>query len=224
VSRPSPRAVGPIVMIVPLLSLIAGALWMRERVHEGPPPGAPSVADPDVRVAGWRTPVTGASPLVAELFPLHADDERQAFEAERLRERLDLGPGEPFRLRLSVSELAPELDPSTLRLTTGGQPVLTCVRPGPDAFAGPLATLLWPPARLDPGGRIVEIVLWGSAPDEAPTLCVDARDGTELSVPLETTGRPRRELPAFLARLDPGELGKEGGAASSQTDEESASD
>ena len=204
--RPSP--VGPVVMIVPLLSLIAGSLWMRARVGTGPPPGVPAVVDPDAMIEGWRTP-EGTGVVAAELFPLHAQPERQAFEAQRLAERLDLEPGEPFRLRLAQAATEHTIDPASVAVRIEAATVLAVVRPGPAARRGPLATLLAPPTALDPGGRVVEIVLWGEAPDSQPTLVVQDVSGTELTLELEPLERPRRELPAFLARLDPEERGKE---------------
>lgn len=218
-------------MIVPLLSLIAGALWMRGRVTGGPPPSAPRIGDPNEVVAGWQT-ADDAGPLVAELFPLHPSPERQAFEARALRERLGLGPGEPFRLRLSLVDPGSPVDPWTLCVRAGGADVLAVVRPGPGLGASgarsPLATLLSPPSELAPDGRIAEVVLWGQRPAATPTLAFRTRDGREVALELEPHARPRRELPAFLARLerpdgdaaeeagsDPAERGKEPGARAS---------
>ena len=211
--RASP--VGPIVMIVPLLSLIAGALWMRDRVTSGPPPAPPDVADPDEAVAGWRTAGEDRF-LTAELFPLHALAERQAFEALVLAERLDLATGEPYRLRLSLTDPTVAVDPASIRVDVPAGTALAVVRPGPTAPSGPLRTLVAPPSALEPDGRIVDIVLWGRAPEAPASLCVRDVDGAEHAFALERLERPRRELPAFLARLDPEDAGKEPGPGASE--------
>ena len=209
--RPSP--VGPIVMIVPLLSLVAGALWMRSRVAPGAPPAAPAIDDPEAAVRGWRTVAREDPRVVAELFPLHADPERQAFEARALAGRLDLGPGEPWRLRLQIGADGPTIDPTTIAIEADGRAVLGVLEPG---AAGPLAALLSPPS-VWPSGRVVEIVLWGRPPESAARLTCRDPSGGALALDLETHQRPRRELPAFLARLDPAELRKESAAEASET-------
>lgn len=101
--------IGPIVLVLPVLSAILGALILYDRGDgaRGSTP-LPEVADPDGLVAGWHGSRTFAdgSRLDVELLPLHADPVRQDFDAQALAARLGLPEGAPWQLKASWSRAA----------------------------------------------------------------------------------------------------------------------
>ena len=99
----SNRAIGPIVMLVPLGFLILGVTLLKDFGKEpvGPRATPPAVADA-VDVDGWSGAfeLEGDSRLLATLGPLHLDEERQAFDSAALARRRGLDQGRAFRLKL----------------------------------------------------------------------------------------------------------------------------
>ncbi len=97
------RGSGPFLLVLlpaALLALVAAFLFQRPRARVGVPP--PVAADPDETIEAFGARLDGldGSRLVARLAPLHADPDRQRFEAGSLKRRLELEPGQPWRLSL----------------------------------------------------------------------------------------------------------------------------
>jgi hypothetical protein len=101
-ARQRERRMGPLVLILPLAFLVAGALYLLKRVPALAPAPPPEISDPGEEVAGFAGELAGAggSRLEAWLAPLHADPARQALEAAAMRRRLELAHGSPWRLVL----------------------------------------------------------------------------------------------------------------------------
>ncbi len=207
-------------MIVPILTLVVGAIWLaghRPRREPGP---TPAVGDPDRAVAGLeaRLELEGGGELTARVLPLHGDPDRQAFDAEALRRRLGLPPGEAWRLSLSWTGSAEAADGENGGLELGGLGVRDARGPAlellPAAEAGgppdPLRTLLAgrrPP--LHPG-QAVDLVLWGRAPAEGaalgglrgPEAVESALDASGGDLPLGACELRLGDLRTSLARLE----------------------
>ena len=114
-------------MILPFLLLLLGALYLARQHDRGAPAVPPLTVDPEASVAALRGELAGARGdwLIATLVPLHNDPSRQAFEAAALSRRLELGPGEPWRLsvRWSVPESARGSDSSGTRAARGSEAI-----------------------------------------------------------------------------------------------------
>jgi hypothetical protein len=89
------------LFLAPLLMLALWAHWTGGRAF-APRPAAPApvASDPDRTLDGWFASLEGADGSVLEvrLGPLYAQAERQAFDAQVLREKLGLPSGQPMRL------------------------------------------------------------------------------------------------------------------------------
>jgi len=208
---------GPVVLILPLLTLILVVLWSRHWRQSpiGERPQPPAVAQ-EREVGGWvgrGEPAPGLS-LSVRLVPLHDDAARQSFDREHLATRLGLGPGEPWRLVLELGRVAQEVtDVPALDLTAVGVlddsgarlgPVFAALpAPAPGAIVDPLRALLALPAETLQAGHALTIVLWGAAPGSGARL-------VGLGEPLDLQARRVRlgVLPATLARLDRAEDGR----------------
>jgi len=101
------RGFGPSVLLLPVLVLLAFALWhrthgARERAAYDEAP-APPIESGRTEVEGWRGTFPWGDPpavVIVELTPLHADGARQRFEATTLAARFQLPEGAPWRLSL----------------------------------------------------------------------------------------------------------------------------
>ncbi len=193
---------GPLLLLFPLLAFAIGVARLQ---HRRPTPGgyptAPSQGSPQSAEA-WIG--RAGQSLRATLTRLHADADRQAFETEVLRRRLNLGPGEPWKLELrydlSESAAARALELSALGVRDAqGLRLWSPAAPAPppsDGVADPVAVWFSPPTRIEPG--VVEtIFLWGEEPG-GDALLIGAGSGVLL-------WRGFHELPlrgSLLARLE----------------------
>lgn len=178
---PAPVLPGPVLLLLPLLLLaVAVRLQRGYREEPGAPPEAPPSGGPE-SVEGWvgATELAGAGSLSARLRPLHADPERQRFDARSLSRRLDLGAGEPWSLVLSLEGPADSaLDLRGLRITGGGAAALrTLVELSPvdahPAAPGGIVDPLWGALAAQKELRPetpARLVLWGTAPEGALEL------------------------------------------------------
>lgn len=224
--------IGPVVMVLPVLSLALGLVWFHRHPQVEVPGAPPRVSDPNSEVVVWRG--TSASPGYGELWvevqPLHGDVERQEFEAESLRARFGLGTGEPLRVRLdwvldgeSRDPGPPALRGESLRIVEGGEllasPIQGVLDPEPSAGVhDPVRALLSAPAGGLSPGRGVDLVFWGRRPgDDARLVDVTLDAGAPTGAPTEASqagilghggvalGRTERRLmdfPPSLARFD----------------------
>jgi hypothetical protein len=123
------RRIGPIVMLLPLLSVVVALMWMHDRRPAPGPRAEPPLAAEVRDVDGWGgvLELLDGVRVVASVTRLHADPERQRFDAAALGARLarvwpeiaEGGPGaardgEPWRLRL---QLVAPTGPSSERAT-----------------------------------------------------------------------------------------------------------
>lgn len=165
------------------------------------------------RAPGWvaHAELTGTDPdgtdpamLRARLTRLHAAPERQRFDAETLRERLALGPGEAWRLELALegdAETPLALGAISVADADGTALVPAVERaeaPAPNAVADPLRALaaagdglVWP-------GEPRQVLLWGRAPRDDARLILG---GLDAPLALEPRDVELDALPESLARL-----------------------
>lgn len=122
-------------MLLPFLFLVLAIGHLLQRPRRGEPAAPPSRSDPADDVAAWRGELAGARGtwLEARLSPLHADPVRQAFESRTLERRLDLEPGQAWRLRVLWSS------PSATEGAAAGAPGALGERGPPGAEAGAAA-------------------------------------------------------------------------------------
>jgi len=189
-----PAGPGRLLLLLPLLFLLVAVahLLRREPLLS---PRTPGVSSPDESVAAFTGELErqGGGWLSATLTPLHADPRRQAFERQSMAQRLDLDPGEPWRLtvRWELARGAGEPAPGPGRGETGAPlppPGLALgpveVRdargqalgslPAPAAREGepvsPLRALFAPPQGALRPGQTADWILWGRAPAEGTRL------------------------------------------------------
>jgi len=230
--EPGSRAVGPIVLVLPILTAVLAIAVLRQLQHVRPAVEAPVPDDREALVDGWRARAErpDGSVLEAVLVPLRSAPDRQAFEAEALRRRLDLGPGGPWRLSLvRLGGGSEPLDLATLRVfDEQGLALAPIPADGPAdsgaAGAEPLRVLLAPPAHGLAPDRRAELCLWGRGPG-APdtTVLLHVGEGPAATLSLEPCQVPRADLPQHLARLDADRLldevsGKDADAPSSDVE------
>lgn len=216
-SSPRRTGPGPLVLILPLLTLILAVLWSRHwrQTSSGERPEPPAAAQ-EREVEGWVGSGELAPGLLlsARLVPLHDEAQRQSFDREVLAQRLGLGPGEPWRLVLElVAPAAGAADETSLELTAAAvedsagarlEPVLA---DRPSAVQGevvdPLRALLALPGQSLHAGQAVTLVLWGAAPGAGARLL-------GFGEPIDLQARRVRVdvLPATLARLERAEHGR----------------
>lgn len=208
---------GPLVLILPLSTLILVVLWSRHwrQTSTGARP-APPDATQERDVEGWvgrGEPAPGLF-LSARLVPLHEDAARQTFDREKLAGRLGLGPGEPWRLVLELVAPAPgtthttslELNAVAVEDAAGarlGPLFQDPPRPEQGEVVDPLRALLALPAQSLHAGHAVTLVMWGAAPGAGARL-------VGLGEPLDLQARRVRidVLPATLARLERAQDGR----------------
>jgi hypothetical protein len=205
------------VFALTILLLTTLVLHWRSRRDAASPTQAPEVSDPDQTVTAycgeWTQP-EGRGRLVVQLAPLHIDPEQQAFDAQVLRRRLSLGPGAPWRLRLSwerASEASsagspePALSLGELSVRDATGRALGVVLPAGSALPlDPLVALFAAPGGALQAGQGIDLVLWGRAPSGEAWL--DGVRPGEASAPIAVALRERElrrsELGGPLARLD----------------------
>jgi hypothetical protein len=209
---PPKRGLGPVVLLLPLIAVVAGLMWEPGGGGrgEGPRP-VPPKSERDLEVPGWvgETEIVPGARLAARLVPLHTADARQRFDRDALAAKLGLGEGQPWQLVLtyrgplagSQGPSAPVLDLDRLAVRGDGAAGLDLAVPvaprvDPDGLADPLLALLAPPAQLSPG-RQVTLVLWGPPPIGSPRLVLGS---AEFSLRAATV--PAQGLPRSLARLE----------------------
>lgn len=208
------RGPGPVVLLLPLLTLSLALLWVRWHARRpgerpAPPPSAPTV------VPGWVGEADlGGRRLTAQLSPLYEEPARVAFEREALEARLHLPEGRPWRLFVALAagdgSAATPVEWSLHGLVVrhaGGTiaPVVAeAPEPAPDAVADPLQSLLAPPAEGLRPGREVTLVLWGPAPEPGATLTLehDPQVVGEPAVALAPQSLAAATVTRTLARLD----------------------
>lgn|GEM_PF-1769969 len=206
--RPRPLdGLGPAALVLPVLSALAIGLFATQRRQAPAPPAAAFAAPDEIEVEAWvgRVPLAGdAGRVELRLTPLQSDARRQAFDRDRLAERLGLGAGEPWRLEVRYdaaedgagSEAAVRLARPSIADRDG----VACspLEPGVD---DPLATLLRTPEALElAAGETVQVVLWGRGPDGAPrALGLSTADGP-LECALSSLVVPESDVPASVAR------------------------
>lgn len=199
-----------------VLAAVFGTLVVSEYAQREPDarrPIVPLPAEPRGAVQGWRGPAS----LVAEgvdivLAPLHADAERQAFDATALGARLGLPAGEPWRLEVQVGEASAleRFDAAArsggLRVTAGDGAELqelssAVARDRLAPSAAPLLALFRPqpePSATEKGRFVGRWVLWGRRPEGACQL-----DVAGVTHTLEASAVGREELPRFVATRQP---------------------
>jgi hypothetical protein len=176
-----------------ILALLLALLLQRPHTRVDVVP--PVASDPDQTVAAFAGRIDGAdgSRLVARLAPLHADPDRQRFEASSLQRRLDLEAGEPWRFSLrwdgpedpdgtggaasgvfgaegpargEPRSEAVGLGLGPLEVHDAGGRALSSIRADElgDGVVDPLRTLFAPPGGALRHGQAVDWVLWGRRP------------------------------------------------------------
>lgn len=170
-------ALGPWLMLFPAVFLALAVVWVLER--RSAPASPPSLPPQAARsVPGWSGQLElGDGRLLAQLSPLHAAPGRQAFERRALGTRLDLGPGEPWKLVLRyAAEPGPQPEGVSLeRLTVADEEGRRLAPLAPRQLAAgepadPLRVLLTPPAEDLLPGDAIHLVLWGPEPGRAPVV------------------------------------------------------
>lgn len=173
-------------------------------------------------VAGYEGRMTlERGELLVRLGPLHADPERQAFDAKALAARLGLGAGEPWRLEVAftpkrayVSEVlaVDGLAIVARGAPAGAEPLVRPIAAAERASAStepadPLRTLFAAPASLRVDlARGASLVLWGTARGEALELRWLGR-----STVLEARRWSADPLQDVLARVGPDDAGEAAG-------------
>jgi len=169
----------------------------------------PTPASSELGVGGWRGPTSvQARGLKLLLAPLHTGSERQAFDAKVLEERLGLGPGQPFRLEVSVEE-GPDCPEFALLEAAaragelfvedhdGRAAELLFARAGEVAAGAEPILRLFDPVETTGTERHGRLVLWGRPPGAAARLV-----GPGFDWRLSEGSFTRADLPLFVASRD----------------------
>ncbi len=202
-------------LIVALCAAILIALWARELARPGPGDRARPPSDDAPRtVAGWRGSrvLADGSRLEIELLPMHAEPERERFEALVLERRLGLAPGEPWRLNLvwraagetSGDESSAAIDLAGLAVHDVGGTALAPITSGvrPAAVVDPVAVLFAPPRDGLLPGEAVSLILWGRAPASEAWLVDSSSEVALAQTGLAVNGLARSLV---LVARSPGE-------------------
>ena len=205
-SRQRP-GVGPLVLILPLFSLVLGVLWARHnRSARGGEHASPPAAEARTHVPGWSGALerAGGGTLRVWLTRLHADRERQAFDRDVLRPWSGGREGEPWRLTLAI-EGSEHGDDDGLDLTglmVSGDTILSPCS-DPQVEQGPVAALLAIPEEPLGASTGVAVVLWGVEP--AGDVKLVLLDGTTVALePTELDFEFVRQPLSRVARSDDG--------------------
>jgi hypothetical protein len=205
-------AQSPLLLIVPLLSVMLGILCAR---HWNPYPAGQRPDPPTSGVAtgvrGWTgtAVLAGGGTLVARLVPLHSDPARQEFDAAALERRLGLGDGSPWRLVLALrpdpaaaGEVQDALPLTRVHIADDkGEALrsLAAPAPPPTGVVDPVAVVMAPPVGALEPGEEVSLVLWGRPPGSTARAS-GLPAGVELVLHRDT--QKRDALDGALARLD----------------------
>ena len=192
----------PWTLVTALLVLLASAVIRLQQRSAREPYAPPSVSDPDQPVEALlgELDLDERSRLKLRITPLYADRERQALEAQALARRLELDPGEPWRVVRTFEgdegERAAWTDSTPIRVSDDEGPALVSLPPAAPGttLVDPLSVTLAAWSTAD--GRELSAVLWGRRPGAG------ARLEAPLSVPLEWGAVHRSEIEVPLARLD----------------------
>lgn len=190
-SAPGASRTFPLALAAALLALgaaLAARLVASSSESHNTPP---VVADPERPVDAW-TSADGAW----RLTPLHADPERQQFEAQALRQALSFSEGEPFRLvRRGAAGAGAEVE-------IEDEHGLALVPIEPEANdVDPVRALLATPQGFERAGER-EWILWGREPHDGARVVFGER-GVEVRVALERSKVRRADLEQPLAQLAP---------------------
>lgn len=192
----------------------AGVGWRLARPAE-PEPAARRDPERAVQraIAGWRATheLAGGGRLEVRLARLHEDAEQQRFDARALRERLELGPGEPFRLELAWDGRGTPAAcrPTELAVRDARGAALSAFPAAPStsgAPVDPLRALLAPGEFRAQAGQAWTMCLWGRAPEAAVEL-----DGLGSAPLALLPDQWEQELPCdVIARVPLGAAGPAG--------------
>ncbi len=156
------------------------------------------VPTPNVRGFGGALEAPDGGVWRARLVPLHARAERQAFEAQAVARRLELQPGEPWRLELSWEAGAGAAEPMPVAeglavLGEEGVRLSPLARPSQTEGAplDPLAVLFAPSESVLAPGESLQLLLWGSAPRERGRLRLAQQELLLEPVDFDAAGLPR---------------------------------
>ncbi len=155
----------------PALAVIVAVLLIWKPFEGAPPQEDLAVAE-GPHLSGTLVLETGGR-LRVSLDPLHEDPRRQVFDGVALAERLGLGEGAPWMLRIETGGDAPRAALEGVQVidVEGAclMPILAGVSPTDDVVQDPLRGLFHPtaPTALLPRW---EVVLWGRAPAEGGRL------------------------------------------------------
>lgn len=204
---------GPLVLILPLLSMVIAVLWITRWNPDSTSEFAPSPEqDASQRVAGWmgRADLGEGLELIVRLAPFHEDVRQQEFERGALARRFKLGAGQPLRLELSYQRVAGAPDGPRLALqeisvrdATGlaaDVPFLKeqALQPGPGQVVDPVVLLFSIPTADLTSGHAISLVLWGRLPAEGAELC----GLMPQPMRLEQHDLDRKRMESSLAHLD----------------------
>ncbi|MDF1798067.1 MAG: hypothetical protein P1V81_02745 [Planctomycetota bacterium] len=169
--------------------------------------------DDVLEVSGWAGPEDPfAAGLVLRLTPLHAEPERQAFDAGALAARLGLEAGQPWRLEVTWplgAGVKPRFEklfaalteaPTSLTIVDDqGLCASTFARLVTEAHGRHLVQLFDPERTLEVSAERAEgqLHFWGRGPGEGARLA-----GPGFSLPMAPVEVLRGDLPTFVANLD----------------------
>ncbi|WP_145186799.1 hypothetical protein [Planctomycetes bacterium Pla163] len=198
-----------------MLSALAIGLFVTERRRAVRAPALAPIAVPQAELAAWSGSLAldGGARLALRLSPLQPDPRRQAFDAARLAQRLELGPAEPWRLEVTLERTGAPLSGAAVEVALEGVRVIdregVVSRALTTGATGPLATLLRSDAQATlEAGCTVQLVLWGREPHGSPRVgglevLAPSGSGIEsrtIECALTTLELHEAELPASVAR------------------------
>lgn len=206
-TRPVRVQAGPFLLALPLFVACLVIVHMVSRGDAGRQSSVELDTDDIDAVEGFtgRTSLRGVE-LDLRLTRLHGERGHQLYDADALRERLDLGSGEPWRLEIRRAS-DDRANTPVLRVTVrelvavgeiGGRllPIEPAEEPGP--LSDPLRSVLVPGSvELRPGDT-GQVVLWGSLA-EGEVVRIEGMDDAEPAS-MKPSEIPRRELPRHLAQ------------------------
>ncbi len=191
-----------LLALLPLSALALRAACAVPRAA-APAPAAPA-ADAAATTLAWDGTLECAdgSALRVRIQALHPAADRQAFDAAALRQRLALGPGEPFRCeieRTAATRGAAAPAPLFADLCVEDEAGTALALPDPPrALASPLVTLLRAPAEGLAPRSTLTLLLWGRAPGPGARCRFSA--ASEVALARAEVAVPDAESP--LARVD----------------------
>lgn len=198
----------PLALAAALLALGAVLAAKLSEGASGARNAPPVIADPERPVEAW-TSADGQW----RLTPLHAEPERQQFEAQALRKALALPEGEPFRL---VRHGAAGTGAKVEVVDEHGL-ALSAIEPE-KGLADPVRALVATPLGFERAGER-EWILWGRAPHDAARILPSTEGATAVELVRSKVRRADLEQP--LAQVAaPGANGKKPERAASEAGRE----